>query len=154
MHRMLEAISAHPSRNPGGWETSIASRSSTWGGVSALELIETLEYEERRRVQLEDQGAPIAERVEQAATVALLASAVRQHYAMVSAYCVVSTYDPDGSFRPGADVVWSGHLSQEEAERVMVWWQAHLNRANDVWRVEYQPVAVHYMKRDGWEPQS
>lgn len=150
MHRMLEAVSAQMQRHPHGWETSAFGHSSTWGGVSRLELIETLASEERKRVEMESAGGPIADRVEQAATVAALASAVRMYSVEVSAWAVVSTYDPQGGFRPGQQVTWSGHLSRAEAERAVPLWEQYLNRRRDPMHVEYRSVRIHMMRRNGW----
>lgn len=153
MHRMLEAVSAvtYP-HSDSGWPVSVRSESSTGGGVSTLELIETLEHEERRRVQLEESGAPIMERVEQASTVSLLTSVIRKRSPQVSAYCVVLTFDPNGNFNPGGERVLSGHLSREEAERVMPLWTEQRDWRTDLYRVEYRATSVQNMRRNGWTP--
>jgi hypothetical protein len=149
MHQILESMAGHLRPSPDGWPTSVVGFSARTM-VTRLELAETLAMEERKRVNLEEQGAPIRDRVEQAVIVEQLASAVRNMSAEVAAHAVVSTYDPAGNFRPGETVVWSGHLSRAEAQRALPLWAESLRDVGSL-RVEYRSVKVNRMKRDGWQ---
>jgi hypothetical protein len=151
-HRILEAMNAYiPKGEDGRWPTRILGKSSH-SPVSRLELIETLEFEERERVSLEESGAPIQNRVEQAALVAQLQSALIQHPLTVAAYCVVSTYDPSGTFKPGQEVIWSAHLTRDEALRCLPLWVAHLAHPQntDTYRVDYRSAPIHYVRQNEW----
>jgi hypothetical protein len=109
-------------------------------GVPRIEMIEALGMEERRRVALEEQGAPIRERVEQAAVVAQLTSALRRMQPEVSAYAVV---DDDGT-------IWSGHTSPDEALHGVALWGEWFKNGRGL-RVEYRSVLIGKMRRDDWE---
>lgn len=157
MHRILEAMSAYVARaDPHCWQDRVVGMSRTHP-VTRSELAEVLAQEERTRVRLEEQGAPISARVEQAALVSQLASALRNMTVQVAAYYVMTTYNSAGTFKPGQHVTWSGHLSREEAERCVPLWERHLTdngrhtQTYSDFRVEYLTSDLYKMRKDGWE---
>lgn len=132
--------------------TRILGYKSDFGGVQLGDVCDELELLATHVLELEALGqASVLDRARAASDFAMLADLAGRMTPHVTAWCVVSTYNPNGSFRPGQDVTWSGHSSREEAERLLPLWEKHLNKRGDAFKVDYRPINVSQVRVDGWE---
>lgn len=94
----------------------------------------------------------VIERAELSADFDDVAALIGRKSHPVHCWAVVTTYDPNGTFKPGQDVVWSGHLTQADAEAALPRWDRHLNRGRDNIRVEWRTdVQVTGVKTSDWK---
>lgn len=92
------------------------------------------------------------ERAELAADFEDVTALINRVEHLVHAWAVVTTYDPNDTFKPGHDVIWSGHLVKEDAEVVLPVWDKYLLRPNDNIRVEWRTdVRVNQLRTTGWK---
>lgn len=151
-HPLLEQARVGRRMDGSSLGTRVLGYANDFGGVQIADVCDELELLATRVLEMEAQGqASVLERAQAASEFAMLADLAQRMTPDVTSWCVVSTYDPNGSFRPGKDVAWSGHTTKEEAERVLVLWQAHLKRRTDTWKIDYRPINVSQFRTDGWE---
>lgn len=70
----------------------------------------------------------------------------------VEAWCVVTTYDPAGTFLPGKDVVWTAHHTEAEAAEWLPYWDRYLKRPRDNIRVEFHTAGITQLILPGTPP--
>jgi hypothetical protein len=118
---------------------------------TAYALIEAALDTHASMEQLDERTVPV-EHAHELGTLRFLLEAALQELPKVMAWCVVTTYDPNGSFAPGRDVIWSAHFTQEDAELWLPAWDGYLKRPLDNIRVEQRPAELQYLRQQGHAP--
>lgn len=151
-HELVRKITGdyNPTEYDGRLFTDPRSYRSDFGGVTLHEVLEAV-GEITHRLESESGVLPVVVHAELVHDRQSLLYFARMMSDRTPAWCVVSTYNQNGGFRPGKQVEWSGHLTREEAERCMSLWMAHLDRPLDPFHVDFRPIAVHMMRRTGWD---
>jgi hypothetical protein len=73
----------------------------------------------------------------------------------VMAWCVRSTYDPEGKFSPGNTVVWAAFMTKAQAEQWLPYWKKRFARrieTGDIYEVVKCPALLSKMLTESADP--
>ncbi len=80
---------------------------------------------------------------------------VTSHMPQLMAWCCWTEYLPDANGKRWSDahVVWSAHLTEEEAKRWLPYWQEKFKDSKDYgWHMELHPCDIGLVKEPGMDP--
>ncbi len=128
------------------WPTGMSGQRMKDSAELLLEVLDSVDFEDECFV-LND--------VETALEINRLRQIIEHISIQVVAWCVRSTYNPEGEFRPGDTVVWAAFLTKKQAEVWLPYYEKKFeNRIEhgDVYEVVLCPAPLNRIYTEGANP--